>query len=94
MPDTDTLHPLTLSVPRLQAQEILKLGHNKLYTLLRRGELQAVKDGPRTYVTVESIRRYQANRPKATFLPPPPKHNTFHTFRDRPARRRSSKARS
>jgi hypothetical protein len=48
------------------------MGHNKLYELLRAGKLDALKDGNRTMITIESIRRYQAARPKATFLPPVP----------------------
>ncbi len=88
MPDIDTLHPLKLSIPKLEAQQVLNLGHNKLYALLRRGELEAVKDGPRTYITVESIRAYQERRPKAIFLSPAPPVNNFHTLR-KPTRRRS-----
>jgi hypothetical protein len=76
-----SLSPLTDSVPRLEAQAILRMGHNKLYEQLRLGNLDAVKDGPRTYITVESIRRYQASRPKATFLPPAVRQNNFHTIK-------------
>jgi hypothetical protein len=93
MSDIDTLEslpPLMDHVPRILAQTILHCGHNKLYGLLRRGELDAVKDGPRTLITVESIRRYQANRPRATFQPPAPTQNNFHTLkRKRPAQRRA-----
>jgi hypothetical protein len=63
----DALPPLMDAVPRLDAQAILHVGHNKLYGLLRLGLLDAVKDGARTLITVESIRRYQASRPQATF---------------------------
>jgi hypothetical protein len=89
MPDIDTLTPLMDAIPRLQAQSILHLGHNKLYALLRRGELEAVKDGPRTLITIESIRRYQAQRPRAVFMPPAPPANNFHTLKQKPIRRRS-----
>jgi CBS-domain-containing membrane protein len=82
-------------VPRLQAQEILHCSHNKLYNLLREGELQALKDGARTLITIQSIRRYQASRPRATFLPPAPRQNNFHTLKKkRPIQRRRSKARA
>jgi hypothetical protein len=90
MPDIDTLPPLMDAVPRLQAQAILCMGHNKLYALLRRGQLEAVKDGPRTLITIESIRAYQAGRPRAVFMPPAPPSNNFATLkRKRPTRRRS-----
>jgi hypothetical protein len=83
---SDRLSPLIDAVPRLQAQAILCMGHNKLYGLLRTGELEAVKDGPRTLITIESLRRYQAKRPRAKFLPPAlPKKNNFHTLK--PGRR-------
>lgn len=95
MSDIGTLAPLMDAVPRVQAQEILHFGHNKLYRLLRSGELEAVKDGPRTLVTVKSIRRYQAGRPRATFKPPAPKQNYFHTMKDRrPAQRRRARKRA
>jgi hypothetical protein len=84
----DSLSPLMDAIPRLLAQSVLHMGHNKLYGLLRRGELEAVKDGPRTLITIKSIRRYQANRPRATFLPPVPAKNNFDTLKSkRPARR-------
>jgi hypothetical protein len=90
----ESLPPLMDAVPRLQAQSVLHMGHNKLYELLRRGELEAVKDGPRTLITIDSIRRYQANRPRATFLPPVAPQNNFHTLKKkRPTQRRRSKAR-
>jgi hypothetical protein len=84
----ESLPPLMDAIPRLQAQSVLHMGHNKLYGLLRLGLLDAVKDGPRTLITIESIRRYQASRPRATFLPPVPAKNNFDTLtRKRPARR-------
>ena len=96
MSDIDTLEslpPLMDAVPRLQAQSVLHMGHNKLYGLLRRGELEAVKDGPRTLITVESIRR--ANRPRASFLPPAPPQNNFQTLKKkRPTERRRSRRRA
>ena len=88
----DTLSPLADVVTRLEAQAILCVGHNKLYALLRRGELVAVKDGAKTLITIESLRRYQANRPKATFMPPVEPISGFHTIKPRPTRRRSKRA--
>ena len=85
----DTLSPLADVVTRLKAQEILCIGHNSLYAALRRGELVAVKDGTKTLITIESLKRYQAARPRAVFMaPPPPRSNS-------PApRRRRRKARA
>jgi hypothetical protein len=83
----ESIPPLMDSVPRLEAQAILHIGHNKLYELFRLGLLDAVKDGPRTFVTVESIKRYQASRPRAIFKPPAPKKNNFNDL----ARRRASR---
>jgi hypothetical protein len=54
------------------AQAILGIGRSKLYGELGKGKLDAVKDGPRTLITTESIRRYQANRPAAMFKAPKP----------------------
>jgi hypothetical protein len=65
-------HPLTVSVPRRVAQHVLNVGRTKIYDLLGLGQLEAVKNGARTEITVESIRRYQANLPRATFKPPHP----------------------
>jgi Helix-turn-helix domain len=67
--DIDSLSPLADVVTRLDAQAILCIGHNTLYAALRRGELEAVKDGSKTLITIESLKRYQANRPRAVFKP-------------------------
>jgi len=83
----ESLSPLMDAIPRLQAQAVLHMGHNKLYELLRRGELDAVKDGSKTLITIESIRRYQAARPRATFMPPVPQKNNFETLKRRARRR-------
>ena len=65
-------YPLRASVPKLEAQHVLNIGKSKLYELLGRGLLDAVKNGPHTEITVESIKQLQANMPRATFKPPPP----------------------
>jgi hypothetical protein len=65
---------LIFSVPKPVAQRALNCGKTKLHDLLGLGLLDAVKNGPRTEITVESIRRYQASMPRATFkLPNPPR---------------------
>jgi hypothetical protein len=63
---------LIFSVPKPVAQRALNIGKTKLHDLLGEGRLDAVKNGPRTEITVESIRRYQASMPRAMFKPPPP----------------------
>jgi hypothetical protein len=65
------LSPLVHHVRPEIAQAILGMKRSKMYEALGRGELTAVKDGPRTLITVESIREYQARRPVAKFTPPP-----------------------
>jgi hypothetical protein len=89
-------HPLADTVTRLEAQAIIHCGHGKLYRLLRAGELEAVKDAWKTLITIESLKAYLAKRPRATFLPPAPRQNTFHLIKKkkRPTKRRRSKARA
>jgi hypothetical protein len=42
---------------------------SSIYEMLGRGELEAVKDGKRTLITIASIRARQESLPKATFGP-------------------------
>jgi hypothetical protein len=42
---------------------------SSIYEMLARNELDAVKDGKRTLITLASIRRRQEALPKATFRP-------------------------
>jgi hypothetical protein len=63
---------LIQAVPPKIAQALLGFGRSKLYEELGKGNLDAVKDGARTLITVESIRRRQASLPRATFKPPKP----------------------
>jgi hypothetical protein len=80
MSDTDTVLPtdnallasLVKAVLPKIAQGILGIGRTKMYDELGKGNLAAVKDGPRILITTESIARYQANRPAAVFKRPPP----------------------
>jgi hypothetical protein len=66
------LASLIQAVPTKTAQALLSMGRSKLYEELGKGNLDAVKDGPRTLITTESIRRYQSNRPAAVFKQPKP----------------------
>ena len=45
---------------------------SQVYVMLGRGELDAVKDGSRTLITLESIERRQAALPTAKFKSPRP----------------------
>jgi hypothetical protein len=57
--------PLVVSVKN--AAVICDAGVSTIWEMLARGELDAVKDGGRTKITMESIKRRQANLPRATF---------------------------
>jgi excisionase family DNA binding protein len=59
------IEPLVVSVKN--AAVILDAGVSTIWELLARGELDAVKDGGRTKITMESIKRRLANLPRATF---------------------------
>jgi excisionase family DNA binding protein len=58
------IEPIFVSV--LDAAEILATSRAEIYQRIARGELDAVKDRSRTKITIESIKRYAASRPKAT----------------------------
>jgi len=68
MSDTDSVLPtdngllasLVQAVLPKIAQAILGIGRTKMYDELGKGNLAAVKDGPRILITTESIARYQA----------------------------------
>jgi len=52
--------PLVVS-PR-RAQQMLDIGHSRLYELLSGGELRSFKDGKSRKIVVESIRDYVARK--------------------------------
>jgi hypothetical protein len=90
--DDALLAPLVKAVPKKKAQAILNMGHTKLYEELGKGNLDAVKDGPRTLITTESILRYQKNRPAAVFKPPgPPRMENLDRLREKHAAQRRAK---
>ena len=68
----DVIAKLTHSVPLDIAGQILHRGRTWLYGALGSGLLDGVKNGPNTEITIESIKRYQANMQRKTFAPPPP----------------------
>lgn len=80
MTDTTSIKPFAVPIP--EAARLLGFGRkpgggrSSINEALARGELEAVKDGSRTLVTMESIERRAASRPRAVFKP----------LRPRPAR--------
>jgi excisionase family DNA binding protein len=59
-----TIEPIFVSIAA--AAEILATSRSEIYQRIARGELQAVKDGARTKITFESVKRAAAALPKAT----------------------------
>jgi hypothetical protein len=92
------LHFLVHAVPISVTCEVLHRGRSKVFALLGQGELQGVKDGSRTLVTVDSIRRFQAKMPAAIFKPPPPPRlenlDRLHADAKQRAKRRAERRRS
>jgi hypothetical protein len=66
-----TLRPLAVSVAK--AALILNSGESTIWEKLARGELDAIKDGTRTKITMASIERHAASWPKAQFKPLKPR---------------------
>ena len=77
MTDITQIKPFAVPIP--EAARILGWGRkpgggrSSVNEALARGELDAVKDGRRTLVTMESIERRAASRPRAVFKPLPPR---------------------
>jgi hypothetical protein len=80
---TTSFHPLKKSVPLRDGMAALNVGRSKAYELLALGLLEAVKNGMRTEITVESIRRYQASMPRATYKAPKPRLDRLHKLHER-----------
>jgi excisionase family DNA binding protein len=57
------VEPIFLSVAA--AAEILATSRSEIYQRIARGELDAVKDGARTKITYDSVKRVAAALPKA-----------------------------
>lgn len=97
------LASLIQDVPLPVAGAILHKGRTKIYELLGEGKLDARRDGKRTLITIESIRRYQSSLPPITFKPPkPPRFENLDRLHakqrqeraDRRAERRRSRRRA
>lgn len=58
---TDVIEPLRLEIP--EAAEALRLSRSELYKKIRAGSIAAQKDGKRTFITVEELRRYVRELP-------------------------------
>jgi hypothetical protein len=65
------LEPFALSPKETAIVE--NCGVSVVYERLARGEYEAVKDGTRTKIVLESIKRRRAGLPKAKFQPPRPR---------------------
>jgi hypothetical protein len=66
------LRPKAVTIRK--AQEVLgDKARSQVYEAVGRGELDAVKDGNKTLITVESIERYMAAWPRAKIKPSTPR---------------------
>jgi excisionase family DNA binding protein len=65
---SDTIKPITVSVQ--ECARIIGISRSMIYEAIGQGELDAVKDGDRTLVTMTSIERRQAALPRAKIKPP------------------------
>jgi hypothetical protein len=65
------LEPFAVPIPEAQRLCGDKC-RSSLYDAISRGELDAVKDGQKTLITLASNRRRQANLPPAKIKPPTP----------------------
>jgi hypothetical protein len=94
--DAQAGHPpfpfLVHAVPVLVCGEAIYRARSKVFELLASGELDGVKDGKRTLVTVESIRRFQAKMPPAVFKKPaPPRYEGLKRLHAKQAVQRAQK---
>jgi hypothetical protein len=70
LPERTALKPFAVTIGR--ARELLAgKGRTQIYEAISSGELDAIKDGNRTLITVASIERYMAALPPAKFKPLP-----------------------
>jgi excisionase family DNA binding protein len=54
----DTIPPLRLEIP--EAAQALRFSRAKLYERIKAGDIAAQKDGRRTFIAVDELRRYVA----------------------------------
>jgi hypothetical protein len=68
MSENSPFRPLTVGIEAAKA--ITGISRSSIYEAIGRGELDAVKDGDRTLITMASIERRQAALPRAKIKPP------------------------
>jgi Helix-turn-helix domain len=68
MSDNFHLRPLMLGIKATCL--LIGISRSSVYEAIGNGELDAVKDGDRTLITMESIERRQAALPRAKIKPP------------------------
>jgi hypothetical protein len=62
------LEPFAVDIPT--TKRLLSKCRSRIYDAIGDGDLDAVKDGKKLLITLESIRRFQAKLPRATIKPP------------------------
>jgi excisionase family DNA binding protein len=82
------LKPFAVSVT--EAARITASGESTIWEKLAKGELDAVKDGGRTKVTMASIERHVASWPKAKFQPLKPRRRAARAARTTPSSKTGS----
>jgi hypothetical protein len=84
-PQAAALEPY--AVPIREAQRLLgDKAHSEIYVLVGRGQLTAVKDGVKTLIVLDSIKKYSASLPPAKIKPPTPRHTNSDRRRRRKER--------
>src|SRR5260221_3903763 len=74
MADVPAFRPFTVTIKT--ASLLTGISRSRIYEAIGRGELDAVKDGERTLITMASIERRQSALPKAKIAAPKPPPRT------------------
>src|SRR5260370_38773534 len=74
MADVPAFRPFTVTIKT--ASLLTGVRRSRIYEAIGRGELDAVKDGERTLITMASIERRQSALPKAKIAAPKPPPRT------------------
>jgi hypothetical protein len=69
MANSSAIEPLVLSIE--QTMDVASESRWQVHKHMRDGTYVAVKDGTRTKITLESVKRRIASLPRATFTAPP-----------------------
>lgn len=62
--DTNRRDPLTISMTIPRAVEVSGIGRTRIYELIREGKLEAKKEGRRTLILADSLRRHVESLPR------------------------------